>query len=64
MNFNYNINADLGEGMGNDKDIMPLIQACNIACGGHAGNKIEIQKTIALAKENNCLLYTSPSPRD
>ena len=64
MNFNYNINADLGEGMGNDKDIMPLIQACNIACGGHAGNNIEIQKTIALAKENNILIGAHPSYPD
>ena len=54
--MNYNINADIGESTGDDVGIIPLIQACNIACGGHAGSKAEIQKTIALAKEHNVLI--------
>ncbi|MDA7797834.1 LamB/YcsF family protein, partial [Flavobacteriaceae bacterium] len=33
MELNYNINSDVGEGMGDDTALMPLIQACNIACG-------------------------------
>ena len=64
MEINYNINADVGEGMGNDAGLMPLIQACNIACGGHAGSKNEIKKTIALAMENNVLIGAHPSYPD
>lgn len=32
------INCDLGEGMPNEAQIMPYIQACNLACGGHYGD--------------------------
>ena len=58
------LNADLGEGIGDDKNLMPLIQACNIACGGHAGNPFEIQKTIALAKKHKVLIGAHPSYPD
>ena len=33
------INCDLGEELYNEDLLMPFISACNIACGGHAGNK-------------------------
>lgn len=46
------INADLGEGAGNDKQIMPLITSCNIASGGHYGDKNSIRSTIRLAHKN------------
>ncbi|HCC11900.1 MAG TPA: LamB/YcsF family protein, partial [Atlantibacter hermannii] len=32
------LNADLGEGCGNDSALMPLITSANIACGFHAGD--------------------------
>jgi 5-oxoprolinase (ATP-hydrolysing) subunit A len=32
------INCDLGEGAGQDAELMPLISSANIACGAHAGN--------------------------
>ncbi|QRY61798.1 LamB/YcsF family protein [Gordonia sp. PDNC005] len=31
------LNADLGEGVGDDSAMMPLISSANIACGFHAG---------------------------
>lgn len=46
------INADLGEGAGNDEDIMPLISSCNIACGGHFGDKNSIRATLRLAQKH------------
>ncbi|MEX2379949.1 MAG: LamB/YcsF family protein [Vicingaceae bacterium] len=46
------INADLGEGAGNDKQIMPLITSCNIACGGHYGDENSIGSTLRLARKN------------
>jgi UPF0271 protein len=64
MNDQININADVGEGKGDDAGLMPLIQACNIACGGHAGGRHEVKKTIALAKKHNVLIGAHPSYPD
>ena len=33
--FSIDINADVGEGVGNETELLPLISSCNIACGGH-----------------------------
>ncbi len=30
------INADVGEGIGNEVDLMPYLSSCNMACGVHA----------------------------
>ena len=55
------INCDVGEGVENEHLLMPYISSCNIACGGHFGNKITIDKTIKLAIENNVLIGAHPS---
>ncbi|WP_295181019.1 LamB/YcsF family protein, partial [uncultured Christiangramia sp.] len=47
------INCDLGEGGEFDEKLMPHISACNIACGGHAGNLETMHRTVRLALENN-----------
>lgn len=33
------INADVGEGIGNELELFPFISSCSIACGGHIGNQ-------------------------
>ena len=43
---------------------MPFIQACNIACGGHSGNQLEIKKTIELAQKHQVLIGAHPSYPD
>ncbi|WP_026915627.1 5-oxoprolinase subunit PxpA [Christiangramia portivictoriae] len=58
------INCDLGEGGENDEQLMPLISACNIACGGHAGNLETMQRTVRLALENNVEIGAHPSYPD
>ena len=58
------INCDLGEGGDNDKDLMPLISACNIACGGHAGTVESMKETVALALKNNVEIGAHPSYPD
>lgn len=58
------INCDLGEGGEYDEQLMPLISACNIACGGHAGTVETMQKTVALALENNVEIGAHPSYPD
>ncbi|MGK0422426.1 MAG: UPF0271 protein [Polaribacter sp.] len=55
------INCDVGEGMNNEHLIMPFISSCNIACGGHFGNKKTIDETLKLAIQNNVLVGAHPS---
>jgi UPF0271 protein len=58
------INADLGEGSGNDEKLMPLISSCSIACGGHYGDEKSMLKAIRLAKKHNVLVGVHPSFAD
>ena len=55
------INADLGEGIGPDRDIMPMISSCNIACGGHAGDMNSMRETVQLAMEYDVAVGAHPS---
>ena len=55
------INCDLGEELDNEDLLMPFISACNIACGGHAGNKEIIENTIDLAKQHQVQIGAHPS---
>ena len=55
------INCDVGEGIQNEHLIMPFISSCNIACGGHFGDKNTILKTIELAIEYNVAIGAHPS---
>lgn len=58
------INCDVGEGVGNEPDLMPLISSCNIACGGHAGDHSSMDQTISLALKNNVKIGVHPSYPD
>lgn len=62
--LNLNFNCDLGEGLDNDVLIMPLIQSCNIACGGHAGDKESMAATISIAKKYKVKVGAHPSYPD
>lgn len=55
------LNCDLGEGFGNEAEIMPLISSCSIACGGHAGDRQTVAATIALAKTHHVQVGAHPS---
>ena len=57
-------NCDLGEGMGNETQIMPYIDSANIACGGHAGESSSIREAIYLAKKYGVTLGAHPSYPD
>ncbi len=58
------LNADLGEGMGDDAALMAVISSCNIACGGHAGDEASMQAALALAKQNGVSVGAHPSYPD
>jgi len=56
------INADVGEGLNNESLLMPYLSSCNIACGGHAGDKESMRKVVKLAKQHKVKIgahYTS-----
>jgi UPF0271 protein len=55
------INADVGEGLGNESELFPMISSCNIACGGHAGDQQSMLSTVRLAKKNNIKIGAHPS---
>ena len=62
--YNIDINCDVGEGIGNEAELLPLISSCNIACGGHAGDIETITKVVRLAKENKVKIGAHPSYPD
>ena len=64
MEKTIHINCDLGEGAKFDEELMPLISACNIACGGHAGNLETMHRTVRLAMEYDVEIGAHPSYPD
>ena len=44
------LNADLGEGCGNDEALLALISSANIATGFHAGDPGTMRRTVERAK--------------
>ncbi|MBT8376992.1 MAG: 5-oxoprolinase subunit PxpA [Bacteroidia bacterium] len=55
------INADVGEGIGNEAELMPYLSSCNIACGGHAGDESTMLKVVQLAKDHRVKIGAHPS---
>jgi len=58
------INCDVGEGIGNEHELMPFIQSCNIACGGHAGSELSMKEMVMLAKKHKVKIGAHPSYPD
>jgi len=55
------LNCDLGEGLNNEAQLMPLISSCNISCGAHAGDLATINYAMELAKLHNLKVGAHPS---
>ena len=64
INSKIRINSDLGEGTGVEKDIMPFLNSCSIACGGHTGDKSSMTDTILIAKKYDVNIGAHPSYPD
>lgn len=63
------LNCDLGESfgifsIGNDQEILPFVDAINIACGFHAGDPHTMKQTIQLAKQHNVHIGAHPGFQD
>ncbi|CAM1510803.1 Fc.00g083160.m01.CDS01 [Cosmosporella sp. VM-42] len=63
------INVDMGEAYGNyicgpDKELLPMIDHANVACGFHAGDPLIMAETVALCKEHNVKIGAHPGLPD
>ena len=59
-----NLNADLGEGMGQDAALLGVVQSANIACGGHAGDAASIGLAVRGALAHGVDIGAHPSFED
>lgn len=64
-----NLNADLGESfgawnMGDDKNMLRVVNSANVACGFHAGDPLVMSQTVALAKEHSVSVGAHPGFAD
>jgi UPF0271 protein len=58
------LNCDLGEGIGNDAELMPYIDEANIACEFHAGDAFTMRETVALCIRHKVKIGAHPSYLD
>ena len=64
MTMAIDFNADLGEGYGNEATLMPFLDSCSIACGGHYGNAKSIEAALDLAWAHEVKVGAHPSYPD
>ncbi|UOW67157.1 LamB/YcsF family protein [Paraclostridium bifermentans] len=67
--YKVDLNSDLGESfgcykIGMDEEVLKHITSANIACGFHAGDPIQMDKTVKLAMENNVQIGAHPGVMD
>jgi UPF0271 protein len=55
------LNADLGEGAGNDRELLQLVSSANIACGFHAGDAQTMLQSVRWAREFGVAIGAHPS---
>lgn len=62
--YQIDLNCDVGEGVGNERHLFPHISSCNIACGGHAGNRDTMKEIVTLAGKSGVRAGAHPSYPD
>jgi len=58
------LNADVGESIGDDEGVMPFVSSANIACGFHAGSPQVMRSTAQLARSLGVAIGAHPSFQD
>ncbi len=58
------LNADLGEGVGDDAAMLSLVTSANIACGGHASDPDLMFATLRLAADRGVAIGAHPGYPD
>ena len=51
----------MGEGCGNDTELMEYVSSVNVACGFHAGDAATMRKTVETAIEKGVAIGAHPS---
>lgn len=59
--MSIDLNADLGEGAGNDEALLQLVSSANIACGWHAGDAKTMRQCVRWAIDNGVAIGAHPS---
>jgi UPF0271 protein len=54
------LNADLGEGVGDDEAMLEIVSSASIACGGHAGDAQTIRTALRAAKARGTIVGAHP----
>jgi len=62
--ISIDLNADLGEGMAFDKQLLKIVSSASVACGGHAGNEEIMKKTLNAAAEAGVVTGAHPGFAD
>lgn len=58
------LNADLGEGYGNDEALLEVVTSANVACGWHAGDAATMEATVRAALARGVAVGAHPSYPD
>lgn len=58
------LNADLGEGIGDDAAMLGIVSSANVACGGHAGDADTMRATVRAARERSVIVGAHPGFAD
>jgi len=58
--MHIDLNADVGEGCGQDAALMCSITSANIACGAHAGDASTMRDTVLLAQKHGVAIGAHP----
>lgn len=54
------LNADLGEGVGDDAAMLDIVSSASIACGGHAGDETSMRLALRAAKSRGVVVGAHP----
>lgn len=60
MTGTLDLNADLGEGVGDDAAMLDIVSSANIACGGHAGDEDSMRAALRAAKARGVVVGAHP----
>ena len=58
------LNADLGEGEGTDHALLDVVTSCNVACGGHTGDRRSMRETVLAAAARDVAVGAHPAYPD
>lgn len=58
------LNADVGELVGDDEGVLPLVSSANVACGFHAGNPAVMRRTVQLSRRHGVVVGAHPGFQD